>query len=84
VRFHKPKLTASQVDSLKHARIAADAARAAEAAAQATEEMLADWVLAELRNGRTLDDLVQEWSTEQDGIDLAAIVDRRLDLDQLR
>ncbi len=45
---------------------------------QATEDQLADWVLAELRNGRTLAGLVEEWSTESAGIDLAAIVDRRL------
>ena len=71
----------NHTDTTKQARLAADAALAAEAAAQATEDQLADWVLAELRNGRTLDELVQEWSTEQDGIDLAAFVDRRLGIE---
>lgn len=78
MRFHKPKLTPAHADTLKQARAAANETRAAEAAAQITEEQLADWVLAELRSGRTLGDLVQEWSTESAGIDLAAIVDRRL------
>jgi hypothetical protein len=81
VRFHKPLLTASHTETAKQARVAADAQLAAEAAAQITEDKLADWVLAELRNDRTLDALVLEYSTDLDGIDLAAIVDRRLGLD---
>jgi hypothetical protein len=81
VRFHKPLLTPSHLDTAKRARVAADARLAAEAAAQVTDDKLADWVLAELRNNRTLDELVLEWSTDLDGIDLAAIVDRRLGLD---
>ena len=78
MRFHKPKLTAAHADTLKQARAAVTETRAAEAAVQTTEEQLADWVLAELRSGRTLAELVEEWSTESAGIDLAAIVDRRL------
>jgi len=78
VRFHKPKLTPAHAGTLKQARAAVSETRAAEAAVQATEEQLADWVLAELRGGRTLAELVEEWSTESAGIDLAAIVDRRL------
>ena len=78
MRFHKPRLTPTHADTLKQARAAVTEARAAEAAVQTTEEQLADWVLAELRSGRTLAELVQEWSTESAGIDLAAIVDRRL------
>jgi hypothetical protein len=82
VRFHKPKLTPAHADTLKQARAAVNETRAADAAAQATEEQLADWVLAELRSGRTLAELVGEWSTESAGIDLAAIVDRRLGIDR--
>ena len=78
VRFHKPLLTPNQPDTVKRARATSEAALAAEAAAQATEDKLADWVLTELRNGRTLDELILEWSTDLDGIDLAAFVDRRL------
>ena len=78
MRFHKPKLTPQHTDTVKQARVAADAARAAEAAAQATEDRIADWVLAQLREGRTLNELIREWSTEEEGIDLAALVDRRL------
>jgi hypothetical protein len=78
VRFHKPKLTPAHADTVKQARAAVNEARAAEAALQATEEQLADWVLAELRRGRTLPELVEQWSTDSAGIDLAAIVDRRL------
>ncbi len=78
MRFHKPKLTPAHADTLKQARAAVNETRAAEAAVQTTEEQLADWVLAELRSGRTLAELVEEWSTESAGIDLAAIVDRRL------
>ena len=78
MRFHKPKLTPAHADTLKQVRAAATETRAAEAAVRATEEQLADWVLAELRSGRTLAELVEEWSTESAGIDLAAIVDRRL------
>ena len=81
MRFHKPQLTPPHADTLKQARAAVNEARAAEAATQATEEQLADWVLAELRSGRTLSELAQEWSTESAGIDLAAIVDRRLGID---
>jgi hypothetical protein len=82
VRFHKPKLTPAHPDTLKQARVAVNETRAAEAAVQATEEQLADWVLAELRSGRTLSELVAEWSTESAGVDLAAIVDRRLGIGQ--
>ena len=82
MRFHKPKLTAAHADTLKQGRAAVSEARAAEAAVQTTEEQLADWVLAELRSGRTLAELVEEWSTESAGIDLAAIVDRRLGIDR--
>ena len=78
MRFHKPKLTPAHADTLKQVRAAANEMRAAEAAVRTTEEQLADWVLAELRSGRTLAELVAEWSTESAGIDLAAIVDRRL------
>lgn len=78
VRYHKPKLTPAQADTLKQVRAAEDERRAAEAAVQAAEEQLADWVLAELRSGRTLAELIEEWSTDSAGIDLAAIVDRRL------
>jgi len=78
VRFHKPKLTPAHTDTLKQVRAAMSETRAAEAAVQITEEKLADWVLAELRSGHTLAELVEEWSTESAGIDLAAIVDRRL------
>jgi hypothetical protein len=82
VRFHKPQLTPAHPDTLKQARVAVNETRAAEAAVQATEEQLADWVLAELRSGRTLSELVAEWSTESAGVDLAAIVDRRLGIGQ--
>ena len=78
MRFHKPKLTPAHADTLKQVRAAVNETRAAEAALRATEEQLADWVLAELRSGRTLAELIDEWSTESAGIDLAAIVDRRL------
>lgn len=78
MRFHKPKLTPAHADTLKQVRAAENETRAAEAAVRATEQQLADWVLAELRSGRTLAELVEEWSTESAGIDLAAIVDRRL------
>jgi hypothetical protein len=78
VHFHKPLLTPNQADTVKRTRATAEAALAAEAAASATEDKLADWVLTELRAGRTLDELVLEWSTDLDGIDLAAFVDRRL------
>ena len=78
MRFHKPKLTPAHADTLKQARAAVTETRAAEAAVETTEEQLADWVLAELRSGRTLAELVEEWSTDSAGIDLAAIVDRRL------
>ncbi len=78
MRFHKPKLTPAHADTLKQVRAAVNETRAAEAAVQTTEEQLADWVLAELGSGRTLAELVEEWSTESAGIDLAAIVDRRL------
>ena len=78
MRFHKPRLTPAHADTLKQARAAVTEARAAEAAVQTTEEQLADWVLAELRSGRTLAELAEEWSTDSAGIDLAAIVDRRL------
>ena len=78
MHFHKPKLTPTHADTIKQVRAAVNETRATEAALQATEEQLADWVLAELRNGRTLAELVAEWSTESAGIDLAAIVDRRL------
>lgn len=81
VRFHKPMLIPSHPDTVKRARAGVDAAVAAEAAAQATEDKLADWVLAELGNGRTLGELVLEWSTDLDGIDLAAVVDRRLGIE---
>ena len=81
MRFHKPVLTPQQTDTNKQARVAADAARAAEAAAQATEDRIADWVLAQLREGRTLGELIRDWSTEEEGIDLAALVDRRLGID---
>lgn len=78
MHFHKPLLTPNHADTVKRARINAEAALAAEAAAQAAEDKLADWVLTELKNGRTLDELILEWSTDLDGIDLAAFVDRRL------
>jgi len=78
VHFHKPLLTPNQPDTVKRARATVGAALAAEAAAQATEDKLADWVLTELGTGRTLDELVLQWSTDLDGIDLAAFVDRRL------
>ena len=80
MRFHKPRLTAGQVASAQHEHAAAEAALAAEVAARATEDQIADWVLDQLRAGRTLAELVAQWSTESAGIDLAAIVDRRLDL----
>lgn len=80
MRFHKPILAPGQVASLKHERVAADEVRAAEIAAQAAEDQLADWVIAELLRGRTLDELAEEWSTESVGIDLAALVDKRLDI----
>ena len=82
MRFHKPKLTPAHADPLKQVRAAVNDTRAAEAALHATEEQLADWVLAELRSGRTLSELVAEWSTESAGVDLAAIVDRRLGIGQ--
>ena len=78
MRFHKPKLTPAHSDTLKQVRAAANETRAAEAALKTSEDQLADWVLAELRSGRTLAELVEEWSTDSAGIDLAAIVDRRL------
>ena len=81
MRFHKPKLTPQQTDTVKQARVAADAAHAAEAAAQVAEDRIADWVLTQLRDGRTLDELIREWSTEEEGIDLAALVDRRLGIE---
>jgi hypothetical protein len=80
VRFHKPQLTAGQVASARHQHAAADAALTAEGAARATEDRLADWVMAQLRDGRTLADLEEQWGTRIAGIDLAALVDRRLDL----
>ena len=82
MRFHKPKLTPAHADTLKQVRASVNETRAAEAAVQATEEQLADWVLAALHSGRTLAELVEEWSTESAGIDLAAIVDRRLGIGQ--
>ena len=80
MRFHKPKLTAGPVASAQHEHAAAQEALAAEVAARATEEQLADWVMDQLRSGRTLAELVAQWDTESSGIDLAALVDRRLDL----
>lgn len=80
VRFHKPILTPAQTETIKQSRAAEADTRAAEAAKQATEEKLADWVLAELRNGRTLDELVLQYGTEAVGIDLPGMVDRRLGL----
>ena len=78
MRFHKPKLTPAHAVTLEQARAAVNEGRAVGAAAQSAEEQLADWVMAELRSGRTLAELVEGWSTESAGIDLAAIVDRRL------
>ena len=78
MRFHKPKLTPAHADTLKQVRAAVHDTRATEAALQTAEEQLADWVLAELHSGRTLAELIEEWATESAGIDLAAIVDRRL------
>lgn len=80
MRYHKPILTPAEANILQRIRAADADVRAAEAAKEAAEEKLADWVLTELRSGRTLDELIQQYATDSAGIDLAAIVDRRLGL----